>query len=91
MEDLAPLEQAVLTYLLSHPYVPHSHDDLITNSWSEVENTAGVSTEAVYQVARRIRLKIEPDPTQPMYLVTRRGGYQFFPEGRPDEAGENAR
>ena len=89
VEDLAPLEQAVLTYLLARPYVPHSHDDLITNSWSEVDNADGVSTEAVYQVVRRIRLKIEPDPAHPMYLVTRRGGYQFFPEGRPDGAGDN--
>ena len=43
--------------------------------------------DALYQVVKELRRKIEPDPAAPRYLVTWRGkpegGYQLFPEGRP--------
>jgi DNA-binding response OmpR family regulator len=34
-----------------------------------------------------IRKRIEPNPAKPRYLITwhgRPGGYQFFPEGKPE-------
>ena len=47
----------------------------------------GVMDDALYQVIRGIRRKIEPEPGKPRFLVTWRGrpegGYQLFPEGRP--------
>ena len=40
------------------------------------------------QVVAGLRRKIEPDPSRPCYLVnwrgTPEGGYQCFPEGRPE-------
>ncbi|NIP23203.1 MAG: hypothetical protein GWN55_13110, partial [Phycisphaerae bacterium] len=56
-------------------------------SWPD-ESTLGVSTEAVQQVISGIRKKIEPDTSKPQYIISWRGqpegGYQFFPEGRPN-------
>ena len=85
--DLAPQEQALLRFLLQFPSKRHTHDDLIEGAWPEDEQRDGVSTEALYQAIRSTRKKIEPNPSQPRYLVTwrgqREGGYQLFPEGRP--------
>jgi hypothetical protein len=46
----------------------------------------GVTTEALYQVVRGLRRKIEPDVGRPRYITgwrgTPEGGYRCFPEGR---------
>lgn len=86
--DLAPQEQAILQFMLRFPGKRHTHDDLIEATWPPEEQLAGVSTEALYQAIRSTRKKIEPNPSEPRYLVTwrgqREGGYQLFPEGRPN-------
>jgi DNA-binding response OmpR family regulator len=78
----------LLRFLIHHPRARHTHSDLIEAAWPEnIVVKENVSTEALYQVVRGIRRKIEPDTTQPHYLLTWRGqpegGYQFFPEGKP--------
>ncbi len=85
--DLSPREQAILRFMLQFPGKRHSHDDLIEATWPPEEQMAGATTEALYQAIRSTRKKIEPNPSEPRYLVTwrgqRGGGYQLFPEGRP--------
>jgi hypothetical protein len=87
LDDLSPLEGALLRYLLAHPYARHTHTELIEAAWPEDTLRAGVSTEALYQVVRGLRRKIEPYPSRPRYVVSWRGtpegGYRCFPEGRP--------
>ena len=85
---LTEKETNILKYLYRATDGVVARDVLLHEVWGY---NAGVTTHTLETHIYRLRQKIEPDPTQPMYLVTRRGGYQFFPEGRPDEAGENAR
>lgn len=87
VNDLSPLEGMLLRHLLEHPYVRHTHTELIEAAWPEDTLRAGVSTEALYQVVRGLRRKIEPQPSRPRYIInwrgTPEGGYRCFPEGRP--------
>jgi hypothetical protein len=87
VEDLSPQEQTILQFMLRFPGKRHTHDDLIEATWPPDEQKGGISTEALYQAIRSTRKKIEPNPSEPRYLVTwrgqREGGYQLFPEGRP--------
>jgi hypothetical protein len=87
LDNLAPLEQSLLTYLLSRPRARHSYTALIETVWPAEVAKEGVSNEALFQVVSGLRRKIEPDPTRPCYLINWRGspegGYQCFPEGRP--------
>ncbi|MEZ4727699.1 MAG: winged helix-turn-helix domain-containing protein [Caldilineaceae bacterium] len=86
---LAPKEQAILTFLAQQPRKRHTYTDLILNAWTERERYHGVTNDSLFQVVRSLRQKIEPDPTQPIYLVNWRGkpegGYLLYPEGRPAE------
>ena len=84
---LSPLSQTVLTFLIENPYTRHTKTDLIFSTWPDELRQEGVTDDSLYQVIMEIRKKIEPNSSEPRYLVTRRGkpegGYQFFPEGRP--------
>lgn len=84
---LAPLERAVLQFLVRFPRIRHAKTDLIVNTWPDELRRQGVTDDSLYQVIRELRKKVEPDPAHACYIVTWRGqpegGYQFFPEGRP--------
>lgn len=88
VENLTPLERALLRFFVEQPYRRHTHQDLIEAVWPDDVVKAGVSTEALYQLIRGARKKIEPDSNQPQYIINWRGrresGYHFFPEGRPE-------
>lgn len=87
VENLTTLEESVLAFLIKHPRVKHAKTDLIINTWPSELRQEGVSDNSLYQVIFTIRKTIEPNPSEPSYLITWRGkpegGYQFFPEGRP--------
>lgn len=87
LENLTSLEGSVLSYLIKHPRIKHTKTELIINTWADELRQEGVSDNSLYQVILVIRKAIEPDPSEPSYLITWRGkpegGYQFFPEGRP--------
>ncbi|MCB0208005.1 MAG: winged helix-turn-helix domain-containing protein [Anaerolineae bacterium] len=87
LKDLTPLEYNALDFLIRKPYKKHTKDEIIANCWSDVENYAGVDDTALFQMIRQLRLKIEPNPGEPCYIINWRGkpqgGYRFFPEGRP--------
>jgi hypothetical protein len=85
LEDLSPLERAVLSFLVRQPRIRHTKTDLIVNAWPDELRQYGVADQSLYQVILELRKKIEPNWTKPCYLVTWRGkpegGYQFYPEG----------
>lgn len=87
LTTLANLERRLLEALLAQPRRRVAKSSLIEQVWPEDAVRAGVMDDALYQVIKELRRKIEPDPARPVYLVTYRaqpeGGYQLFPEGRP--------
>lgn len=87
LKDLTSLETSVLSFLIRYPRIRHTKTDLIINTWPDELRQKGVTDNSLYQITLTLRKKIEPNPTEPRYLITWRGkpegGYQFFPEGRP--------
>jgi hypothetical protein len=88
IEGLRPLEEALLTFLVNHPYQFHTKSDIIRHVWPEGTHIEGVTDDSLYQAVRGVRQKIEPQTAEShVYLLTKRGveegGYQFFPEGYP--------
>ncbi|KAA3663872.1 MAG: winged helix family transcriptional regulator [Chloroflexi bacterium] len=89
LNNLTPLENSLLRFFVNRPKTRHSHTTLIEAVWPEDEIVqVGVATERLYQVIKELRRKIEPTAPQWRYIITWRGrpegGYQFFPEGRPE-------
>jgi hypothetical protein len=82
--DLSPQQQAILHYFMENAHRRLTKTDLIMHlwpdEWEEVDETR------LYTLVRQLRRKLDPQPTQPRYIVnwrgTPEGGYQFFPEGR---------
>ncbi|MEZ4866682.1 MAG: helix-turn-helix domain-containing protein [Caldilineaceae bacterium] len=87
LTGLSPKERALLQFLVEQPHQQHTYTDVIVAAWTEEERYHGVTNDSLFQVVRGLRQKIEPNPSQPVYVVNWRGkpegGYQFFPEGRP--------
>ncbi len=72
---LTPTEYQLLRHLMSMPDRPVSKEDLFQTVWGY--DLAG-GTNLVEVAVRRLREKIEEDPSQPTYLITVRGaGYKF--------------
>ncbi len=87
LKDLNALERAVLSFLVKNPQTRFPKTELIINTWPDELRREGVTDNSLYQVIFTIRRAIEPNPSDPSYLLSWRGkpegGYQFFPEGRP--------
>ncbi len=73
-------EFRLLDYLVRHPGRVFSRDHLLDAVWGDARF---VTPRSVDVYVRRIREKIELDPENPHYLMTRRGaGYRFeLPKG----------
>lgn len=72
---LTPTEYQLLRHLMSVPDRPVSKNDLFQTVWGY--DLAG-GTNLVEVAVRRLREKIEVNPSEPVYLVTVRGaGYKF--------------
>jgi hypothetical protein len=89
LDGLAPLEEAVLHFLVKHPRIRHTKTDLIVAAWPDELRQEGVTDDSLYQVIKGLRKRIEPNPSKPCYIITWRGlrtqegGYEFLPDGRP--------
>jgi hypothetical protein len=87
IDELTGLQYEILRFLIKNPRIRHTRDDIIDNVWPEVEQREGITPNALQVHIASIRKKIEPSPATPHYLITwhgRPGGYQFFPEGKPE-------
>ena len=78
---LTAKETLLLGYLRSHPEVLCEKDAVIRAVWPEDKIfDQGIRDDSLAQLVRRLRQKIEPDPSQPIHLVTVPGrGYRYHP------------
>lgn len=74
--ELTQREYELLTFLASHPNKVYSRVDLMEQVWNY--GYVGDDVRTVDVTVRRLREKIETDPANPAYILTRRGvGYYF--------------
>jgi len=79
--QLTPKEFEVLEFLMKSPDRVLSVDEILDGSWGP--QYVG-DHDLVKQFVKRLRAKLEDDPTEPRYIVTVRGsGYAFEPDTRP--------
>lgn len=73
--DLSPTEYAILAYLMEHPGVFISFDELYRAVW---QRPSLGDFRALYVHITHLRQKIEKDPSRPVYIRThQRNGYLF--------------
>jgi len=65
--NLSPIEFKILKYFIDNPNRIITRDELLKNIWGENFTT---DSDIVNVNIRRLRLKIEDDPTSPMFLQT---------------------
>ncbi|MFT4623055.1 MAG: putative ATPase/DNA-binding winged helix-turn-helix (wHTH) protein [Myxococcota bacterium] len=76
-ERLTTKEAALLAYLAERSGQDVDRDALLIDVW---EYRAAYATRAVDVAMRRLRKKIEPDPREPIHLISVHGvGYRFVP------------
>jgi DNA-binding response OmpR family regulator len=74
IKSLTSLESRLLEYLMLNAGHILTTDDLISDVWG----ASGGSSEMLRQLVRRLRSKIEEDPTKPYYIQNLPGlGYAF--------------
>jgi energy-coupling factor transporter ATP-binding protein EcfA2 len=80
--QLTEKEFLLLEYLQAHPLEVCSKDDLVQAVWPEdLIYERGIRDDSLAQLVRRLRVKIEPDPSAPRYIQTVPGrGYLFSPQ-----------
>ena len=78
---LTAKEHVLLNYFISHPNTVCEKNDLIEAVWPEDKiYTEGVRDDSLAQLVRRLRKKLEKDPSKPRYFQTAPGrGYRFTP------------
>ena len=74
--DLTQREYELLTFLASHPGKVYSRIDLMEQVWNY--GYVGDDVRTVDVTVRRLREKIEADPANPQYILTRRGAGYYF-------------
>lgn len=73
---VSPLEFQLLKYLMQNPGTVHSKEDLLQNVWGYV--STGSDMNMIEATVRRLRKKVEADPSRPKYIKTVWGsGYRF--------------
>jgi hypothetical protein len=79
--ELTAKEQALLDYLRQHADEVCGKQDLIEAVWPEdVVFEEGLRDESLAQLVRRLRVKIEAEPSRPQHLLTIPGrGYSYTP------------
>ncbi len=100
LRSLSPLEGKLLRFLLKHPYKRHTYTHLIDEVWaSDQRDDHGkkfVDRERtdLQMLTAGLRKKIEVNSAESRYIVNWRGnpegGYQLYPEGRPEQVVENS-
>ena len=74
--SLTQREYELLTFLASHPNKVYSRVDLMEQVWNY--GYVGADVRTVDVTVRRLREKIESDPANPVYILTRRGAGYYF-------------
>lgn len=75
--SLTTRETELLSYLAERAGEPVAREDLLVDVW---HYRASNPTRAVDLAVKRLRSKIEPDPTEPVHILSVHGvGYRFVP------------
>ncbi|KAF5056290.1 response regulator [Oscillibacter ruminantium] len=74
--ELTQREYELLTFLASHPNKVYARIDLMEQVWNY--GYVGDDARTVDVTVRRLREKIETDPANPRYILTRRGAGYYF-------------
>lgn len=79
--ELTAKEHALLDYLRTHQEEVCTKDELVRAVWPEDKiYQEGIRDDSLAQLVRRLRVKIEPDPSAPRFIHTIPGrGYRFTP------------
>jgi energy-coupling factor transporter ATP-binding protein EcfA2 len=79
--ELTAKEHMLLAYFYDHPEVVCEKDNLIRAVWPEDHIfEQGIRDDSLAQLVRRLRTKIEADPSQPRHIHTVPGrGYRYTP------------
>ena len=79
--ELTAKESLLLKYLQAHPNQVCEKDELMRAVWPEVKvYDEGLQDDSLAQLVRRLRRKIEPDPSNPVHIFNVTGrGYRFAP------------
>lgn len=90
LRNLTALERSLLIFMIQNPHVQLTKTELIVKAWpNEMHQNEGIRDDSLYQVISGLRRKLGPSADNRPYIVTWRGvpegGYQFFPEGQPEE------
>ncbi len=72
---LTAKEFDLLAHLMRHPRTAFSRKELMAAVWGWTYGDTATVTVHI----RRLRTKVEPDPSDPVHLVTVAGGYRFEP------------
>ncbi|MBX3455473.1 response regulator [Ferrovibrio sp.] len=76
MVKLSPMEYKLLSHLARHSGKVLTHDQLLRHGWG-AEHVGDVHYLRIFM--RKLRRKIEPDPTRPRYIATELGvGYRLL-------------
>lgn len=76
--ELTPTEYTLLTYMVRHRRRILPYQQLIEHAWDGPDKG---TRRGLFVHISRLRDKIEPDPEQPQFIVTRWGvGYVFLPQ-----------
>jgi predicted ATPase len=77
VEQLRDMERRLLQRLASRPGAVVTRAELLTEVWGYSERA---TTRTLDSTVRRLRKRIEPDPSDPRHILTVRGvGYRFSP------------
>jgi DNA-binding response OmpR family regulator len=75
--ELSADQYALLAFLCQRPGVVCTKDEVAQAVWPD-QLKEGITDAQIYQLVKRTREKIEPDPLNPRYIATVRGqGYRF--------------
>ena len=74
--DLTQREYELLTFLASHPNKVYSRVELMEQVWNF--GFVGDDVRTVDVTVRRLREKIEENPSSPQFILTRRGAGYYF-------------
>ena len=78
VDKLTASEYQLYSYFLTHPDQVCSHDELVQAVWKEEKQIEGVRDDRLAQLVRRLRAKIEADPSNPRLIQTVPGrGYRY--------------
>jgi energy-coupling factor transporter ATP-binding protein EcfA2 len=80
-QQLTAKEHLLLEYLRQYPSQVCEKDDLIRAVWPEDRIfERGIRDDSLAQLIRRLREKVEPDPSNPSHIFTVPGrGYRYMP------------